>query len=49
MTAAPRAAPNVLVPARGCDCRVCPFFTGNPTALEPICSGCNSDCTYCGC
>ena len=49
MTAAPPAAPNVLVPARGCDCRVCPFFTGNPTAVEPICSGCNSDCTYCGC
>ena len=49
MTAAPAAAPNVLVPARGCDCRVCPFFTGNPTAVEPICSGCNSDCTYCGC
>ena len=49
MTAAPRAAPNVLVPARGCDCRVCPFFTGNPPAVEPICSGCNSDCTYCGC
>lgn len=36
-------------PAAGCDCRVCPFFTGNPAASEPICSGSNSDCAYCSC
>lgn len=39
----------VLTPARGCDCRVCPFFIDNPDAAEPICSGSNSDCSYCGC
>ena len=38
-----------LAPARGCNCRVCPFFLGNPRAAEPICSGSNSDCSYCGC
>ena len=41
--------PELLAPAAGCDCRVCPFFTANPAAAEPICSGCNSDCAYCGC
>lgn len=40
---------SMLTPARACDCRVCPFFTGNARAVEPICSGCNSDCVYCGC
>lgn len=39
----------VLTPARGCDCRVCPFSITNPEAAEPICSGKNSDCSYCGC
>ena len=39
----------VITPARGCDCSVCPFFVGNPAAAEPICSGCNTDCGYCGC
>lgn len=39
----------LLVPARGCNCRVCPFSKSNPTAPEPICSGQNSDCAYCGC
>jgi hypothetical protein len=43
------AGPGLLVPASGCDCRRCPFFTGNPLAPEPICSGCNPDCSYCGC
>ena len=38
-----------LAPARGCDCGVCPFFMANPRAPEPICSGSNSDCSYCGC
>jgi hypothetical protein len=49
MTTAPGIALDIPVPARGCDCRVCPFFTGNPKTLEPLCSGCNSDCTYCCC
>jgi hypothetical protein len=40
---------TVLTPARACDCRVCPFFIDNPDAAEPICSGSNSDCSYCGC
>lgn len=39
----------VLTPAAGCDCGRCPFFCGNPRAVEPICSGCNSDCSWCGC
>jgi hypothetical protein len=38
-----------IVPAKGCDCNVCPFYTGNPAATEPVCSGSNSDCSYCGC
>ena len=40
---------NVLVPAARCDCSVCPFYVNNPNALEPVCSGCNSLCSYCGC
>ena len=36
-------------PAAGCDCSVCPFYIDNPDAVEPICSGCNTDCAYCGC
>ena len=39
----------LIAPAAGCDCRTCAFFTGNPKAVEPICSGCNTDCAYCGC
>jgi len=38
-----------LAPAPGCDCSICPFYMDNPAAVEPICSGCNSDCGYCGC
>src|SRR5262245_2265190 len=41
------AAP--LVPAAGCDCGRCPFYTGNPSAAEPVCSGCSASCDYCGC
>ena len=37
----------LIAPAAGCDCRTCAFFTGNPKAVEPICSGCNTDCAYC--
>ncbi|OHU12746.1 DUF4417 domain-containing protein [Mycobacteroides chelonae] len=40
---------TILTPARGCDCSRCPFFIDNPNAAEPICSGSNSDCSYCGC
>ncbi|MCC7078880.1 MAG: DUF4417 domain-containing protein [Acidimicrobiia bacterium] len=36
-------------PARGCDCSACPFFSENPQAREPVCSGTNTDCWYCGC
>ena len=39
----------LVMPARGCNCRVCPFWVDNPIAVEPICSGQNSDCSYCGC
>lgn len=38
-----------IAPAPGCDCRICPFFIDNPDATEPVCSGSNSDCSYCGC
>lgn len=43
------AIPIRLAPAKGCNCQVCPFYTGNPDAPEPVCSGSNSDCSYCGC
>ena len=38
-----------IAPARGCDCSICPLFMENPDAAEPVCSGSNSDCSYCGC
>ena len=38
-----------LAPAPGCDCSICPFYIHNAQAVEPICSGCNTDCAYCGC
>lgn len=38
-----------VTPAKGCDCDHCPLFVGNPNAVEPVCSGTNSDCSYCGC
>jgi len=41
------AAPPL--PAPRCDCSRCDFFIGNPSAREPVCSGSNSDCDYCGC
>ena len=37
------------LPGRACDCSSCGFFIGNPAAAEPVCSGCNTDCSYCGC
>ena len=39
----------VISPAAGCDCCTCPFYVDNPKAAEPVCSGCNTDCGYCGC
>ncbi|HVL27550.1 MAG TPA: DUF4417 domain-containing protein [Acidimicrobiales bacterium] len=38
-----------IAPAAGCDCASCALYVGNPGAAEPICSGCNTDCDYCGC
>ncbi len=38
-----------LAPAPGCDCSICTFYIDNADAVEPICSGCNTDCAYCGC
>lgn len=36
-------------PARRCDCSRCAWFVQNPDAVDPICSGSNTDCGYCGC
>lgn len=41
--------PVTVVPAAGCDCSRCDLFIGNPNAIEPVCSGSNTDCSYCGC
>lgn len=38
-----------LTPAAGCNCAACPFYTGNPDAPEPVCSGRNTSCSWCGC
>ena len=48
-TAGRRLPVAVIAPARGCDCSVCAFFIGNPDAREPMCSGTNTSCSYCGC
>lgn len=45
----PSRGPGPLQPAAGCDCGRCPFYTGNPAAAEPVCSGCSASCGYCGC
>lgn len=45
----PAHAPAPPTPAAGCSCGTCPFYLHNPSAVEPICSGTNSDCSYCGC
>jgi hypothetical protein len=44
----------VPLPGRSCSCRNCAFWMGEhgeggPATVEPLCSGCNSDCSYCGC
>ncbi|WP_410633866.1 hypothetical protein [Amycolatopsis sp. cmx-4-83] len=38
-------------PAARCDCRRCPWYVDaeEEIAIAPLCSGCNSDCAYCGC
>ncbi|MCK9871344.1 DUF4417 domain-containing protein [Nocardiopsis dassonvillei] len=45
---------NIPVPERGCDCSACPWWSGpdgngGPATVDPLCSGSNSDCSYCGC
>ena len=45
---------GVPLPGRGCDCTTCAFWSGTdgrggPATVEPLCSGTNSDCSYCGC
>jgi len=39
----------VALPAAGCDCSSCAFYTRNPAAAEPVCSGCSASCSHCGC
>ncbi|MFD8493309.1 hypothetical protein [Amycolatopsis sp. NPDC059657] len=45
--------PSRVAPAARCDCRRCPWYSGSDAdpgiVLAPLCSGCNSDCAYCGC
>lgn len=43
-------------PAAGCDCVRCPWYAGTDqrpadpaVQVAPLCSGSNSDCSYCGC
>lgn len=39
-------------PAAGCDCTVCPWYSGADrivTGLAALCSGRNTNCSYCGC
>ncbi len=53
MTATPvvvRTAKGAIpLPAPGCHCPTCDFNMDNPNAVEPVCSGCNTDCEYCSC
>lgn len=43
--------PGSTAPAAGCDCRRCPWYSGDDAepgvTIAPLCSGCNSDCSYC--
>ncbi|WP_216216875.1 DUF4417 domain-containing protein [Amycolatopsis aidingensis] len=45
--------PVRTAPAARCDCRRCPWYSGadaDPVVtIAPVCSGCNADCSYCGC
>lgn len=50
----PMPGVGVPLPGRGCDCNACAFYAGldgrgGPATVEPLCSGSNSDCSYCGC
>lgn len=58
MTAVPllltdRPTSTLPAPARGCDCRTCPWYSGSDAhpghTVAPLCSGRNTDCSYCGC
>ncbi len=49
VTVAGRRLPVAVAPARGCNCAVCPWFVDNPDGIAAICSGSNTDCSYCGC
>lgn len=45
--------PTRTAPAARCDCRSCPWYSGADAhpgvTIAPLCSGSNSDCSYCGC
>lgn len=52
----PTVRPRTVLPlpGPGCDCRQCAFWMGpdgkgGPATVEPLCSGTNSSCSYCGC
>lgn len=50
----PTPTVGVPLPGRGCDCNSCAFYAGpdgrgGPATVEPLCSGTNSDCRFCGC
>ncbi|GAA4981237.1 DUF4417 domain-containing protein [Kitasatospora paranensis] len=50
----PMPTVGVPLPGRGCDCTRCAFWMGpdgrgGPATVEPLCSGSNADCSYCGC
>lgn len=54
MTIIPLPLATPPLPGRGCACTECAFWagtdgTGGPATLEPLCSGTNADCSYCGC
>ncbi|WP_424892371.1 DUF4417 domain-containing protein [Streptomyces sp. XH2] len=50
----PTPTVGLPLPGRGCDCNACAFYAGpdgrgGPATVEPLCSGTNSDCRFCGC
>lgn len=50
----PTIGPPPPLPGPGCDCTRCAFWAGpegngGPATVEPLCSGSNADCSYCGC
>lgn len=44
-----RTSLPMAMPARGCNCDVCPLYIHNPAATDPVCSGRNGSCAYCAC